>query len=150
MSPEDITDVLNDLIETSRDGQYGFELSAEHATSLDVKNLFTDRARQCQAAVDELQIEVLQYGEKPETSGSVSGAMHRGWVAVRSKLTGYTDLAMLEECERGEDVAKARYRKALEKALPEPVRSIVERQYQGVLRNHEQIRILRDRFRAAA
>jgi uncharacterized protein (TIGR02284 family) len=51
--------------------------------------------------------------------------------------------------ERGEDVAKAKYRKALENAeLPEDVRAIVQRQYDGVLRNHDQIRDLRDRFRA--
>jgi len=41
------------------------------------------------------------------------------------------------------------YRKALENTeLPEDVRAIVQRQYDGVLRNHDQIRDLRDRFRA--
>jgi uncharacterized protein (TIGR02284 family) len=100
--------------------------------------------------LSELQVLVSQCGGKPDEGGSLSGAVHRGWVAVRGTLAGYTDLGMLEECERGEDVAKTRYRKALEQPLPEPIRTIIERQYQGVLRNHDQIRTLRDRYRAAA
>lgn len=48
----------------------------------------------------------------------------------------------------GEDVAKARYSKALEVALPDDIRAIVQRQYDGVMRNHDQIRDLRDRYRA--
>ncbi len=57
-------------------------------------------------------------------------------------------MAILEECERAEDVAKARYRKALEETLPEDIRVVVQRQYDGVMRNHDQIRDLRNRYRA--
>lgn len=150
MTQDDIVDVLNDLIETCKDGEYGFQSSAEHVKSSELRNVFTARAAECQTAAAELQLLVSQFGGSPETGGSASGAVHRGWVAVRGTLSGYTDLAMLEECERGEDVAKARYQSALKEELPEMVRTIVERQYQGVLRNHEQVRNLRDRFRAAA
>ncbi len=150
MQQDDIVSVLNDLIETSRDGQYGFQTCGEHAKNPELRSLFLARASECEAAAADLQLLVSQCGGKPDEGGSFSGAVHRGWVAVRSTLTGYTDLRLLEECERGEDVAKARYKKALENALPEPVRSIVERQFQGVLRNHDQVRMLRDRFRAAA
>ena len=55
---------------------------------------------------------------------------------------------MLEECERGEDVAKERYSEALTKNLPPEIRSMVERQYQGVLRNHDEVRAMRDVARA--
>ena len=150
MDQSDIIDVLNDLIETSKDGEYGFQSCTEHAKSPSLKDVFRARALECQSAVSELQVLVSQCGGTPDDSGSVSGALHRGWVAVRGTLAGYTDLAILNECERGEDVAKARYLKALEKPLPEPIRTIVERQYQGVLRNHDQIHVLRDNFRAAA
>ena len=72
--------------------------------------------------------------------------MHRGWMNSKAAASGRTDLAILEECERGEDVAKARYRKALED-VPEDIRMVVQRQYDGVVRNHDQIRDLRDRYR---
>lgn len=150
MNHDDIVDVLNQLIENCRDGQYGFESCAEHVEEPSVRNVFLARASECQSAALELQALVLQYGGKPDDGGSMSGAVHRGWVAVKGTLAGYSTHAVLEECERGEDVAKARYRKALEQGLPEPVRAVVERQYQGVLRNHDQVRNLRDAYRHAA
>jgi uncharacterized protein (TIGR02284 family) len=67
---------------------------------------------------------------------------------LKSAVTNRDDLAILEQCERGEDVAKAKYRKALEQALPEDVRSVGQRQCDGAMRNHDQIRDLRDRYRA--
>ena len=59
-------------------------------------------------------------------------------------------LAVLEECERGEDSALAQYRKALKQPLPPAVRVVVERQAQGAQRNHDEVRDLRDRYRSAA
>lgn len=151
MDKDDVIEVLNDLIENSRDGQYGFQACAEHVKSIELRDIFMARSNECQAAVSELQVLVSECGGKPEDGGSVSGAVHRGWVSVKGTLAGYSDVAMLEECERGEDVAKARYKAALEKNnLPEPIRSIVERQYQGVIRNHDQVRRLRDSYRATA
>lgn len=63
---------------------------------------------------------------------------------------GKGDTAMLEEAERGEDRALACYRKALETRLPPELRVLVQRQLIGAQRNHDQIRLLRDRYRAAA
>lgn len=57
---------------------------------------------------------------------------------------------MLEECERGEDSAVAQYRKALKQPLPPAIRVMVERQAQGAQRNHDEVRDLRDRMRAAS
>ena len=149
MSHDQTIDTLNDLIETCKDGEFGFQASADHVQSQELRNLFTARALECRNAAAELQTCVSRLGGRPEQDGSTSGAVHRGWVAVRGTLSGYTDVAMLEECERGEDVAKARYAKALKNDdLPEPVREIVERQYQGVLHNHDQVRQWRDRLRA--
>lgn len=148
MTNEDVIDVINDLIENCRDGEYGFKACAEHTQSTELRDLFQSRARECNGAALELQTLVTQLGGTPESSGSASGAVHRGWVAVKGTLSGYSDLAMLEECERGEDVAKARYKKALEEDLPVSVQMVVTRQYDGAVRNHDQIRLLRDRLRA--
>ena len=104
MDKDKIVSALNKLIETSKDGEYGFTRSAEHVSSAQLKQLFTVRASECRQAAIELQGLVTQYGGKAEDSGSASGALHRGWVAVKAKLAGYSDLAMLEECERGEDI----------------------------------------------
>ncbi len=150
MDSNDVIDELNTLIETCKDGEYGFLSSAEHVRSASLREVFAQRAAECREAAGELQQLVRQQGGKPEDEGSTSGAMHRGWVAVKGTLTGYSDLAMLEECERGEDAAVARYRKAAQKALPAGVMEVVQRQMAGVLRNHDQIRLLRDQARNAA
>ena len=73
--------------------------------------------------------------------------MHRGWVHVKGALGANSELSILEECERGEDAAVARYRKALKQNLPADVRGLVERQAQGAQRNHDQIRDLRNAAR---
>ncbi|MBY4895974.1 PA2169 family four-helix-bundle protein [Cupriavidus sp. AU9028] len=141
--------VLNDLIEVSRDGEQGFLKSAEDATNPELKELFTKRAAEINTAIRELQSQVIALGGRPEEDGSVAGALHRGWVSLRSAVADRTDTAILEECERGEDVAKKKYADALQNDdLSFEVRALVERQYQGVLRNHDLVKDLRNRYRA--
>ncbi len=142
--------VLNDLIEVSRDGEEGFRKAAEDAKNPELKTLFSSRATEIGAAVRELQGQVTALGGKPEDHGSVSGALHRGWISLRTAVTDRTDLAILEETEKGEDVAKKKYADALQETdLSFDIRALIERQYQGVLRNHDLIRDLRNRYRAS-
>ena len=146
-----IASILNDLVETSKDGEKGFRTAAEDTKNAELKTIFMQRAGDCARGAAELQQLVSRMGGKPEQGGSVAGAMHRGWVDVKSAVSTRDDLAILEECERGEDVAKAKYRKALEDgSLPDDIRAVVQRQYDGAMRNHDQIRDLRDRYRARA
>jgi uncharacterized protein (TIGR02284 family) len=141
--------ILNDLIETSKDGEKGFRTSAADTRNGELKSIFVARAQDCAKAAADLQQLVTRLGGDPDTGGSVAGAVHRGWVNLKSSVTGRSDLAILEECERGEDVAKARYRKALDADdLPDDIRGIVQRQYDGVVKNHDQVRGLRDRYRS--
>ena len=91
-----------------------------------------------------LQEQVRALGGDPESGGSALGAMHRGWLELKATVTARDDKAILNECERGEDAAKARYAKALREDLPVGVRSIVERQNSGVIANHDRVRALRD------
>jgi uncharacterized protein (TIGR02284 family) len=146
MSNDDVIDVLNDLIQTCNDGAKGFSACAEQAKAPELKSVFSARAAECARAAEELQAQVLASGGKPEQGGSSGGAIHRGWAKLRSTFTPADDHAVLEECERGEDVAVAAYRKALEKELPPHIRSLVARQAEGAQRNHDQVRALRDRY----
>ena len=147
---DDIVDTLNDLIATCRDGELGFTACAERVSSSELRRVFLQRAGECKQAAEELAPYVVQYGGEPDTDGTASGSLHRGWVALRGSLAGYTDQAMLEECERGEDAALARYRAAMrDGTLPEPLRALVARQQLGVQANHDQIKRLRDSARAS-
>jgi uncharacterized protein (TIGR02284 family) len=148
---DDVVDVLNDLIETCKDGEYGFNELADHTQSNELRSLFRNRALGCGEAAAELQRMASEYGATAKSGGSVAGAVHRGWVSVRSALSSRTDQAMLEECERGEDAAVAQYRRALdERDLPAEVRTLIARQLEGAQRNHDQIKALRDSYATTA
>jgi len=150
MSNDDIVDALNKLIETCKDGEHGFRLCAEHLNDAGMRQAFAHRATECAQAAAELQALVARFGGSPEDSGTAEGALHRGWVAVKGSLTGYSDVAILEETERGEDEAMAAYREALAQPLPADVREVVERHFEGVKRNHAHVRTLREQARTAA
>jgi len=147
---DDVIDALKDLVETCFDGEYGFRACAEQARREDLKSLLRQRAEDCRRGAQELAEQIHALGGKVSEGGSALGAVERGWVAVRATLSTYDDKAVLEECERGEDNALARYRKALQKPLPANIKLIVERQLQGVQRNHDQIKMLCEQFRAAS
>jgi uncharacterized protein (TIGR02284 family) len=144
MDKSDVIDTLNDLIETSKDGEAGFRTCAEGVKNAQLKEVFEKAADRCAQGAAELQAKVRELGGDPDRSGSASGAVHRAWVNVKSTITGMDEKAVLEECERGEDVAKRNYEAALKKDLPPDVKSIVERQYQGVKQNHDRVRELRN------
>jgi uncharacterized protein (TIGR02284 family) len=148
MTADEVVSVLNDLIENARDGEYGFRTCAEEVESAEMKRVFTERAASCAQGASELSQLIVAHGGKPAEGGTATGAMHRGWVHVKGMVGANSELSMLEECERGEDAALARYRKALKQDLPEDVRMVVERQMQGAQRNHDQIKLLRDQARA--
>ena len=145
---KDLVRTLNKLIETCKDGEAGFKVCAEDVKRPDMKQLFSQHSRQCAGAAEELQRTVLELGGEPEDSTSVGADLHRRWVDLKSLVTGKDEEAILNEAERGEDVAKERYSEALTKNLPPEIRSMVERQYQGVLRNHDEVRAMRDVARA--
>ena len=150
MDKSDVVDLLNDLIEVSKDGEYGFRECAEHAKSANIKSALSSRASDCASGAAELQRLVTAYGGEAETGGSTAGAIHRGWVSVRSALTSKDDVAVLEEAERGEDSALKAYREAAAKPLPADVQAVVRKQLQGAQANHDQIKTLRDSVKAAA
>jgi uncharacterized protein (TIGR02284 family) len=142
----DVIGTLNDLIETSRDGEKGFALAAKDTKDPSLASIFREGEQSCREAARELQEKVRALGGNPEDSGSISGAVHRGWLSLKTAASSRDDKAILEECERGEDYAKATYAAALKTGLPDDVRELVERQYQGALANHDRIRDLRNQY----
>jgi uncharacterized protein (TIGR02284 family) len=140
-----IASVLNSLIETCKDGQNGFRDAAENVGNSDLKALFSEYSMQRQQFVTELQSLTASLGESAEDSGSVAGALHRGWIDLKAALTSREDHAILAECERGEDSAVSEYRDALEHDdLPANIRDVIQRQYVSVQAAHDRVRDLRD------
>jgi len=138
-------EVIDNLIETLKDGQEGFKQAAESVSDPKLKSLFRDYSDQRSRFATVLQSEARRQGEtEPETTSSAAGALHRGWINLKSAITGGDEHAILAECERGEDSAVEEYKKALDDALSPAARELVSLQFPEIKAAHDRIRSLRD------
>ena len=143
-SNDDVISTLNGLIETCKDGQDGFKDAAGGVERSELKTLFYEFSQQRSEFVGILQGLVRNLGGDPETSGSMSGAIHRGWINIKSAVTGKDEQAILNECERGEDYAKEAYADAQKKNLPANVSDVINQQAQAVQAAHNRVKALRN------
>ena len=142
METDDVISTLNNLIETCKDGQNGFQAAADGVKNSELKTLFHTYAQQRAQFAAELQAEVRRLGGDPEQTGSVAASLHRGWINIKATVTGEDESAIISECERGEDSAVRNYKDALDSKLPADVGAVVERQYTEVKDAHDRIRAL--------
>jgi len=149
MQNDNAVSVLNNLIETAKDGEQGFKTAAEGLTDAQTKALFNEYSRQCAQMARELQDEVRRLGGDPEKAGSTAGALHRGWIDIKAAVTGKDQHAIVAEAERGEDVAKNAYDEALKEPLPATAQTVVQRQAAKVRAAHDRVREIRDRDKVA-
>lgn len=138
-SDAEVISTLNNLIETCRDGEEGFRTAAEGVKRAELRELFQDYARQRAGFAGELQDEVRRLGGEPEREGSLVASLHRGWMGLRAALEGGDDRAIVSECGRGEDLALAAYRAALDTDMPASTRAMIERQFAEIKEAHNLI-----------
>ena len=89
MDQNDAINVVENLIETSKDGQKGYQDAAEHVKRPDLKSYFNQQSVERGRFAQELQAELAKLG-KPDkkVSGSASAAMHRAWLDTKAALGG--------------------------------------------------------------
>ena len=144
MTQDTAVSTLNNLIETCRDGEQGFRNAAENLRDPEVKSLFSDFARERAGFAQELEQEVRRLGGTPSQSGTVSGAVHRGWMDVKGAVAGRDDASIIAEAERGEDTAVAAYEDALRHPLPSGLDSVVHRQHTRIKEVHDRVHALEE------
>ena len=140
---KDVTGVLNELIETCKDGENGFRTAAEKVKDPSLKTIFLKYAAQRAGYAQELTGAVSSLGEKPADSGHVAAVLHRGWMGLKEALIKDEDTALVNEAEAGEDVAMKAYKEALSKSLPASVLGLVQKQFAGVQEAHGVVRELK-------
>src|SRR5580698_5687720 len=113
MNETNAISVLENLIETCRDGQKGYQDAAAHVKRSDVKAFFNEESLERARFAGELEAELIRLG-KPDkkVSGSVGGTLRRAWIDTKVSLGG-GDKTILDSVEAGEDSAKESYQKAL-------------------------------------
>lgn len=141
------SDVTSDLIQTLEDGREGFAKGAEKLTATDRAELATilgDYSRQRADFVAELQDLARSYGDQLKESGTVAGAVHRGWMSIKDALSGSDPDGVLDAAEQGEDHAVKVFDDALKKDVSPTLRAVIARQQQAVQAAHDHVRGLRD------
>ena len=134
--------ILNNLIETCKDGENGFRTAADGVKNQELQKLFLTYSQQRTQFASELQAEVRRLGGDAEQTGSVAATLHRGWINIKSAVTGEDEGAVISECERGEDSAVRNYQDALKENLPAELQTTIQRQYTQVKEAHDRIRAL--------
>lgn len=149
MTNNDIITTLNTLIETCKDGQDGYKTAADGVKNEAATHLFREYSQQRMQFAAELQDLVRRFGGDPEQSGSLAGALHRGWMNIKATISGGDEYKVFEECERSEDWAVNAYKDALTKPLPPHVQTVVQQQYTSIQNAHDRIRGLRNATKSA-
>ncbi len=137
--------IATDLIRTLENGRQGFDAAAEKLNDdrPDVAAKFREFAQNRGAMSDELKSIAGAYGDDIEQRGTATGALHRGWIAVKDALTGSSGDAVIAAAEEGEDHALEQYRDALEADISAEFRPVVARQLASVQAAHDYVRALK-------
>jgi len=142
---------VKDLIKTLEDGRDGFAKAGERLqndSAPDVSRKFQEFSARRAAMADELRRTAGLTDHSVPEGGTVAGAVHRGWIAVKDALTGDSPAAIISAAEQGEDHAKSKFRDALEdKSLSPAVREVVARQATEVQAAHDYVSSLKHAVR---
>jgi uncharacterized protein (TIGR02284 family) len=144
MQNDDAISTLNHLIAIAKDGVNGMSSAAEQANNPTLKSKLSSLSQERSRVANELQSVVQRLGGSPDDSGTTLGAMHRAYMSVKDKVTGTSDQALLDECERGEDVAVREFQQALSKDLPADIKQTVQNLFTQVKSSHDQVKSLRN------
>ncbi|MBX0289766.1 PA2169 family four-helix-bundle protein [Hymenobacter sp. HSC-4F20] len=131
----------NDLVEINKTAAKGYQEAAEGVSSPDLKSKLSQFSQQRAQFASELSQHASQYGINPEEENTVEGlvadaaaAVHRGWINIKSAITGQDDAAILGECETGDATALQSYETALRSTeLPAEARNVIQKQHGEIL-----------------
>jgi uncharacterized protein (TIGR02284 family) len=135
---------LNSLIASIIDSIDGYTESAKDADSGRFASIFNDRAAERRQVLTRLQAEVARLGGNPEDDGTTAAAAHRGFINLKSAVTGRDDKAVINEVERGEDHLKEKFEDALaDSDLSPQVKAVVQECFVSVRQGHDQMSALK-------
>jgi uncharacterized protein (TIGR02284 family) len=142
---------INDLVETCKDGMKGYETAAESVENPLIKAELSRFSQQRAQFVTELETQARHNGITPKHETTlegaaldVVGAVHRGWINLKSAVTGNDNKAVLNECENGDAAALKAYEEALMvENLPTNMKDIIGKQHSQILEAKNKITALK-------
>jgi uncharacterized protein (TIGR02284 family) len=127
---------IADLLAINHTSVKGYQEAAEGVTSPELKSELSRFSQQRAQFASELQ----RFGASANES-TVEGALteaaaavHRGWINLKSAITGQSDAAILGECENGDATALKAYETALTSPdLPAEAKTVLQQQHSQIL-----------------
>jgi uncharacterized protein (TIGR02284 family) len=131
----------NDLVEINKTAAKGYQEAAEGISNAELKSKLSQLSQQRAQFAAELTQHAQQFGIHPEQDNTLEGvvadaaaAVHRGWINIKSAITGQDDAAILGECETGDSIALKSYETALKSnELPAEARNVIQQQHGSIL-----------------
>lgn len=140
----EVETTLRSVIQSLIDGQEGFREIGDDLKDETLKRHFLAESLKRAEFRGDLEAVLHREGvHDVNESGTASGAVHRVWAGLKSKLGG-GDHALLVTAEQAEDEAKEAYRNALDKELPLPLRQLLSSQSAHIQVSHDYVRAARD------
>lgn len=135
---------LQELTTANIDSSMGFEEAARVIDNGPIRSLFRDFSVWRARNANELQRYVAVSDGTPDRSGSWTGKFYQWWIEFRGMMHGGDEHAILTAAERGEDMIKEAYERALKEIPASPVSDVLHRQYREIKSGHDRIREMRD------
>ena len=131
----------SDLVHINETGAKGYQEAAEGVNNPQLKSEFTQLSQQRAQFAADLKQHASQFGIQVEQEGTVEGAVtdaaaavHRGWINLKSAITGQDDNAIIGEAETGDATALKAYETALNSQdLPQDAKSLLQKQHGQIL-----------------
>lgn len=139
MTNEIKVDELNRLIHVNKDAEAGLLTAADRVKNSELESLFLDYAKQHATFATQLQAEIERVGGKPSEAGGMGEALHRGWMELKSAVTGHSAASLLAFCESGEESAEVAYHDASDNIPTGQAHALIAK-------HHEQIKGFRTRL----
>jgi uncharacterized protein (TIGR02284 family) len=144
-----LAETLDQLITLCKEGQKSFQIAARNVRRDEMVRFFDGYAGRCADFVAALQKEVRRLGAEPAGEPLLSDAIRRGWENFRASMTIEEDRTTRQVLsatqQRTEELARA-YDQALDRPLPDGVRSLLESQYAEIRKVQAQIQDLETLF----
>ncbi len=125
-------DNLNRLVHVNKEAETGFLTAAENVKNSELETLFTGYANQHAKFAAELQSEIERPGGSRSDSGTPAGALHRGWVDLKSTLSSHSAAGILAACKSVEESAQIAYTDAADINPSGQTHTLIEKHAQQI------------------
>jgi len=136
VTTEDTIQHLNQLTETCKDGELGYRTAATSVHNTELASVFSEYSKQRGQFVRALEREVERLNGTADQSGTLGATLFRGWMHLKSALTGGDGGAIVAACESGEEVAVGAYEMVVNSDITGVARVLVEKQARQIGEAH--------------